>query len=206
MLIYWYLLFLLLCSIIILTDPIKSFNSEKKYCEVNFVERKSKMKYDADYISYVETGESAAVFITRDIVRSINTNGKWIDVISTKGDRNDDEQWDFKEITVELFPRRKQPVFPKNAGVEEKKYITWQTAHEDIAAQRKQGINGLRFMITPKLVNRNKGKYITVERVYNKTFGRYVPKEWKNSSCEIRKCRVPLKPKWEYHSLAIKRL
>lgn len=166
-----------------------------------------KIKYDAAYISYVETGESAAVFITRDIVNSIDTKGKWVDVLSTKGDKNDDDQWDFKEITVEIFPRKKNPMYPEYASEEEKKYITWKTAHADIAEQRKAGRKGVKFKITPKLVNKNKGKYKTIERVWNKTFERYVPREWGiSSSCEIRKCRVPVKPKWEYHILALKRL
>ena len=38
-------------------------------------------KHDAEYISYVESGE-AAVFIVRDLVRSIETKDKWVDVIS----------------------------------------------------------------------------------------------------------------------------
>lgn len=43
---------------------------------------KQAWRYDSNYISYIESGESAAVFIVRDIVNSIDTNGKWIDVIS----------------------------------------------------------------------------------------------------------------------------
>ena len=39
-------------------------------------------KHDAEYISYVESGEAAAVFIVRDLVRSIETKDKWVDVIS----------------------------------------------------------------------------------------------------------------------------
>ena len=41
---------------------------------------------------------------------------------------------------------------------EDKKYITWQTAHDDISEQRRCGYNGTRFRICPKLVNRNRGK------------------------------------------------
>ena len=40
-----------------------------------------KIKYSPEYISYLANGDSAAVFITRDIVKSINTKDKWIDVI-----------------------------------------------------------------------------------------------------------------------------
>ncbi|MBD5522290.1 MAG: hypothetical protein HDR03_13890 [Lachnospiraceae bacterium] len=52
----------------------------------------NKIKYDADYISYVESGESAAVFVARDIVRSIDTSGMWIDILNLKGDKNDDDR------------------------------------------------------------------------------------------------------------------
>ena len=41
-----------------------------------------KVAYSAEYISYVENGESAAVFITRDIAKEVPTNGMWVDVIS----------------------------------------------------------------------------------------------------------------------------
>ncbi|MBR0061509.1 MAG: hypothetical protein IJP68_08515, partial [Selenomonadaceae bacterium] len=51
------------------------------------MDTKEKIQYDAEYISYVEHGESAAVFITRDIVKSIKTKGKWIDVLSIDGDK-----------------------------------------------------------------------------------------------------------------------
>ena len=49
----------------------------------------NKIKYDSAYISYVANGDSAAVFIARDIVRSIDTSGMWIDVISTSGYKNE---------------------------------------------------------------------------------------------------------------------
>ena len=166
-----------------------------------------KKKYDAEYISYVETGESAAVFITRDVVRAIATKGKWIDVTKINGEQNEDVRWEFEYFEVELFPRKTNPVYPKYASDEDKKYITWQTAHKDIDMLRKSGYKGPRFKICPKLVNANKGKYKTVEKVWNKTFQQYVPRKWGvGSSCELRKVKVPVKPKWEYHIISIKRL
>ena len=95
-----------------------------------------KKKYDPEYISYVENGESAAVFITRDVVRAIDTSGKWVDVLSTSGYKNNQGRWDFSEFTVELFPRKTRPVYPEYASEDDKKYITWQTAHKDISALR----------------------------------------------------------------------
>lgn len=180
---------------------------------------KEKIQYDAEYISYVEHGESAAVFITRDIVKSIKTKGKWIDVLSVDGEKietlsfddNGEEiifsRWDFKSFTVELFPRKTQPVYPAWATEEEIKYITWQTAHADIAKLREKGYKGVKFEIFPKLVNLNKGKYeINRREAWNKKFDCLVTEESFNADCEWRERKVPLKPEWEYHILKIRRL
>ncbi len=83
------------------------------------------IKYSPEYISYLANGDSAAVFITRDIVKSINTKDKWIDVIELQGQKNWDCKWDFKRIVVEILPRKIKPIYPKNATLEMKKYITW---------------------------------------------------------------------------------
>ena len=112
-----------------------------------------KEKYDAEYISYIESGESAAVFVARDIVKSINTTGKWIDIVDLKDRRKYVGRWDF-----EYFPRKRSPKYPAGMDDEGKKYITWQTAHIDISEQRAEGYKGTRFKICPKLVNRNKDK------------------------------------------------
>ena len=87
-------------------------------------------KHDAEYISYVESGESAAVFIVRDLVKVIETKGKWVDVISLNtyykkgvGDRKA-----FNWIIVELFPRKLQPKYDKS-DAENNRYLTWVTAH-----------------------------------------------------------------------------
>ena len=115
-----------------------------------------KKKYDAEYISYVESGESAAVFIARDIAVSIDTSGMWIDVLNHEGNKNKNGRWDFRYFEIELFPRKHNPIYPEYASEEDKKYITWKTAHEDITEQRRCGYRGTRFGIKPKLVNRNK--------------------------------------------------
>lgn len=185
------------------------------------MDTEEKIKYDAEYIRYVEHGESAAVFITRDIVKSIKTQGKWIDVLNIDGDKiktvffddkgreRIDFSWDFKSFTVELFPRKTQPVYPAYASDEEKKYITWQTAHADIANLRAKGYIGVKFEIFPKLVNLNRGKFRTEQAIWNKAFNGWAPNfPEKNftSSCEWRERKVPLKPKWDYHILKIRRL
>jgi len=170
------------------------------------VSEKKKIKYDAAYISYVNNGESAAVFITRDIAANVPTAGKWIDVIEmdTKGRR--DDRWDFNYFIVELFPRKTKPVYPPDAYDEEKKYITWQTAHKDIADLRSRGYHGPRYKVVPKLVNRHKGKYYTKTAAWNKTFEQWVPDKWFNSSCEWREKKIPVKPKWEYEIVSLKKL
>lgn len=170
---------------------------------------KEKIHYDAEYISYIEHGESAAVFITRDVVKSIKTKGKWIDVLSVDGQKNYDGRWDFKSFSVELFPRKTQPVYPADSSDEEKKYITWQTAHADIENLRQKGYKGIKFEIFPKLVNLNKGKFKTEMAIWNKAFNGWVPnvpEKYFTSSCEWRERKLPLKPKWEYHILKIRRL
>lgn len=116
-----------------------------------------KIKYDAEYISYVESGESAAVFVTRDIVRSIDTTGMWIDITELDGYKNKNGRWEYEYYICELFPRKRRPVYPKDISEEDKKYITWQTAHTDICEQREAGYRGTRFRVCPKLVNRNRG-------------------------------------------------
>lgn len=117
------------------------------------------------------------------------------------------DKWDFSSLTIELFPRKTKPIYPKYASIEDKKFITWKTANEDIAKQRSQGYRGKKFIICPKLVNKNQGKTKTIEKIWNKKFGQYVPKDWARSSdCEVHKKKVPIEPAWEYHIISIKRL
>ena len=161
---------------------IKDYNADKH----TSISGNSKIKYDAAYISYVENGESAAVFITRDVAKDVPTRGRWIDVISLNGqkklidviDRNgrkhQEFRWDFDHFKVELFPRKLRPKYPEDASEEDKKYLTWKTAHEDIENQRRNGVKGIKYTIRPRLVDRNQGT------------GR--------------------KPKWEYEILKIKKL
>ena len=47
----------------------------------------------------------------------------------------------------------------------------------------------------------------TIEKIWNKKFGRYVPKHWaRTSDCEVHIKKVPIQPAWEYHIISIKRL
>ena len=168
--------------------------------------RSAGYKHDAAYIRYVENGESKAVYITRDIVESINTKDKWIDVLNIDNALLNESDWRIKSFTVELFPRKTHPKYPKGACNEEKKYITWKTAHEDIDYLRRQGYKGEKFRVYPKLVNINKGKYRIVRALWNKRFERWVPEKWMTPSCEWRKRRIELQPKWEYKIKTIHKL
>lgn len=171
------------------------------------MKKENKIKYDSEYISYVEHGDSAAVFIVRDLVKNIDTSKMWIDIIKTWGEKNESGVWDFVKIKIELFPRKIKPIYPQNASTEDKKYITWKTAHEDIDQQRSQGYIGKKFIIFLKLVNKNQDKTGIIEKKWNKKFGRYVPKHCARSSdCEVQKKKVPVKPVWEYHIISVKKL
>ena len=166
----------------------------------------NKRKYDADYIAYIESGESAAVFVARDIVGTIDTSGKWIDILKLEGSKNKYGQWDLKHFTIELFPRKNFPHYPNNATIDEKKYITWKTAIEDISEQRSSGYVGIKYMIRSKLVNRNKGKYREVKAAWNTTYQRWVPNEWFGFSCEWRTRKIYEDPEWDYEILDVKKL
>lgn len=117
-----------------------------------------RIKYSAEYISYVESGESAAVFVARDVIRSIDTSGKWIYIRDFDGDKNSKGRWDIRYFIFELYPRKRYPKYPKLSSDEDKKYITWCTANEDIEEQRIAGYTGDRFMVRSKLVYRSMGK------------------------------------------------
>ena len=110
---------------------------------------KNEWRHDDDYISYIESGESAAVFIVRDVVASIDTTGKWVDIISintyTKSGAGNRKA--FNWIIVELFPRKMTPKYDKYDKYDEahNKYLTWITAHEDIEKQRRNGFCGDKY-------------------------------------------------------------
>ncbi len=91
---------------------------------------KDEWKHDADYIRYVDSGESAAVFVVRDIAENVPTKGKWIGIISMRPYWQDEDGRAFRWIVAELFPRKTQPDYSKCKTDEEKKYLTWETANE----------------------------------------------------------------------------
>ena len=157
-------------------------------------------KHDTEYISYIESGESAAVFIVRDIVNSIDTKGKWVDVISfnTYYKRGAGNRRAFNWIIVELFPRKMQPKYDKNDSAHNR-YLTWVTAHEDIAKQRQAGFHGEKYLVLCNLYNKNKNKFTThtiIARKYWEPMEASRPMEVKD----------PVDPEWEYRIQAVKKV
>ena len=157
-------------------------------------------EYDPEYISYIDSGESEAVFIVRDIVNSIDTKGKWIDVISlnTYYKRGAGYRMAFNWIIVELFPRKMQPKYYKS-NYEYNRYLTWVTAHEDIAKQRQAGFHGEKYLVLCNLYNKNKNKFTThsiFARKYWEPMEAYRPMEIKD----------PVDPEWEYRIQAVKKV
>ena len=157
-------------------------------------------KHDTEYISYIESGESAAVFIVRDIVNSIDTKGKWVDVISfnTYYKRGAGNRRAFNWIIVELFPRKMQPKYDKNDSAHNR-YLTWVTAHEDIAKQRQAGFHGEKYLVLCNLYNKNKNKFTThtiIARKYWEPMEAYRPMEVKD----------PVDPEWEYRIQVVKKV
>mgnify|MGYP001114520616 FL=1 len=157
-------------------------------------------KHDTEYISYIESGESVAVFIVRDIVNSIDTKGKWVDVISlnTYYKRGAGDRMAFNWIIVELFPRKMQPKYDKNDSAHNR-YLTWVTAHEDIAKQRQAGFHGEKYLVLCNLYNKNKNKFTThtiIARKYWEPMEAYRPMEVKD----------PVDPEWEYRIQAVKKV
>lgn len=162
--------------------------------------RKKDWKHDSEYISYIESGESAAVFIVRDIVNSIDTKGKWVDVISlnTYYKRGAGDRMAFNWIIVELFPRKMQPKYDKNDSAHNR-YLTWVTAHEDIAKQRQAGFHGEKYLVLCNLYNKNKNKFTThtiIARKYWEPMEAYRPMDVKD----------PVDPEWEYRIQAVKKV
>lgn len=204
-------------------NPSKRVKNAKK----DKSERK-RVKYSAEYISYVEHGDSAVVFITRDIVNAINTNDKWVDVVDSDGrkvfidydeEKGDDKYgWDFEWFIVELFPRRTEPDYSLCLSDEDKKYETWATANDDIVYWKIRGYKGERFKVRPQLVRINKAekkpKANKVKVLFDKSLQmvvsenldpnyEYIELEIEQDVSESGK---KSKSKWEYHILSVEKL
>lgn len=127
---------------------------------------RSNQQYDDAYITYVKSSTSTAVLIVRDLVKDIDTKGKWVDVRHTEKRFLSHSEGDFSFIIVELFSRKQKPIYPKKRAEETDSdyknriaYITWQTATADIHHQRTQGIKGDVYIVLPCLKNEQESAY-----------------------------------------------
>ncbi|MBR0141312.1 MAG: hypothetical protein IJM19_03595 [Ruminococcus sp.] len=141
------------------TNPKKKGNGKKK--------KNEPWRHDPEYIAYCEHGDSAAVFILRDIVKNVDTSGYWIDIVESvvrkhyerfkeysKGGRLLEigrDAHDFEYFVGELFPRRTIPVYTEFMTDEQKKYLTWETAIIDIEEQHSEGYVGRKYKVYPIL-------------------------------------------------------
>lgn len=162
--------------------------------------KKNAFSYSPEYIAYVENGESTAVFIARDLAEDLDTRGKWIDVVNmfTSHYSSHGNWHEIREIIVELFPRRTKPDYSKAVTLEDKRYLTWQTANQDIEYLRNHGYHGPQYIIHPEIIRNPNRKYHWETRWWNPRFDRYVPKEWGVEGCEKRRVKVYTGPKWVY--------
>ncbi len=148
---------------------------------------KKELIQDPGYLAYIGSGSSAGVFIVRYKAEKIKTANKWIDILDIDADevsytytrkRQDRYEpdkyryvelegrvWDVRYLRAEIFPRKIQPYYPRKAVWQSKEdyqaqvdYICWQTATEDIARQREEGIRGPVWELEVALYDKNQGK------------------------------------------------
>ena len=116
--------------------------------------RRRKKIHDSEYIAYCEHGDSAAVFIMRDIQNEVNVDNMWIDIVSTKkrSSHINNKYWhDFEWFVVELFPKKLFPDYSLAMSDDDKRYETWKTAKIDVSEQRRSGFKGRKYMVYPHI-------------------------------------------------------
>lgn len=169
---------------------------------------KNSQQYDDAYITYVKSNTSAAVLIVRDIVKDIDTKGKWIDVRHMEKRFLSHDDGDFSFMIVELFSRKQKPIYPKKMAGETDwdyknriAYITWQTATADIDRQRTQGIKGDVYIVLPSLKNEHESTYDKHYIVWDNTRRHFKRVRESNQYVIIIK-----PPKWGYDIVATKKI
>lgn len=165
-------------------------------------------QYDAAYIAYVKSSESTAVLIVRDMVKDIDTKGKWIDVRHMEKRFLSHTDGDFSFIIVELFSRKQKPSYPKKMAEETDSdyknriaYITWQTATADISHQRTQGIKGDIYIVLPRLKNEHESMYDEHYIVWDDKH-----RHFKRVRESTQYVSILKPPKWRYDIVATKKI
>ena len=169
---------------------------------------KNSQQYDDAYITYVKSNISTAVLIVRDMVKDIDTKGKWIDVRHLEKRFLSHYEGDFSFIIVELFSRKQKPTYPKKMEEETDSeyksriaYITWQTATADIDHQRTQGIKGDVYIVLPSLKNEHESMYDKHYIVWDDKGRHFKRARESNQFVNILK-----PPKWRYDIVATKKI
>lgn len=178
----------------------KSELQHKKTIMATTSPKKQSWRKDPGYIQYCERGESAAVYIVRDLCTDkIDTQSKWIDCIALDAWQDGYHNWKFKFIVVEIFPRKIIPEYVKD-DVAYNKYLTWKTAHEDIAEQRAAGVQGVFYLVKCWLINKNADKYSIEYQWYDvkDKCWIYDPALVNPATCEKREKHYGLPPDWGY--------
>ena len=165
-------------------------------------------QYDDAYITYVKSHISTAVLIVRDMVKDIDTKGKWIDVRHLEERFLSHYNGDFSFIIAELFSRKQKPIYPKKmvheTDAEYKNriaYITWQTATADIEQQRTEGIKGDAYIVLPCLKNEHGSMYDKHYIVWDDKRRHFKRVRESDQYVSIIK-----PPKWKYDIVATKKI
>jgi hypothetical protein len=126
----------------------------------------------------------------------------WIDILSLDTYKKFG-RFGFNYILAELFPRKLKPVYPPHASTEEKAYITWQTAEEDIHQQRHRGVHCPKYLILCHLYNENKGKYVNKTVYWDMHYGLFTDQKISNESKVVQ---LPQIPCWKYKIRNVKKV
>lgn len=126
---------------------------------------------DAEYMKYIEDGDSAAVLAIKGSDKLISNSKTWIDIEKHDGCRERDNMWTFSKIKLSIFKRTKNPHYTPAMNERDRQYETWKTANEDIAQQRSKGVKGTRYTVSVK------SEWIKTEKRYKYEITSYNNKE-----------------------------
>ena len=161
-----------------------------------------RMYTDTKYRQYVSSGNGMAEAIVRQLVDEIDTRDKCVYIVSKKS-RRTDGQWDISQIIVDIFPRTMRPEYPVNADVPIRNYINWRTQCADIAKQIGEGLVPHRYKIHLRLIDINAGKNVVMTRIWNPRTQEYIPMDFADENCVVRRRTYDLRPKWRYEVLSV---
>ena len=158
----------------------------------------------ANYKDYLKSTEALAVYIAKAYVNDIDTENKWVDILSSDTWKHKSGETGFNYLIVEIFDKKDYPNYPiKDEQMSEYEYrqickaLTWKVSHEDINNQRQIGVKGQIFLIIVQLFNKNRGKKVIIEKPFwNEEYGGFdytgkVP-------TTTKKIEKDMEPDWDY--------